>query len=510
MNYRALEDLIGILVKKAGSKLSNLAVEEDIDFLKEREAYLLGEISTLKSKLEANEYVNTYDRQRDEEENKYLSESLNSLNNSLADLDAKLSDKSIKTGPKRKLMGEKTLLLNEITEVKELLELSNLKLQNKAYFDESSRSKDEVTLAVLEQELVEVRKSLEEKNINPVLIGHRLLEAFKDEKPFTTVSDMFEILTSKARNEYERTTKEVKDSKIFELMDKYTTMKRDSSTSLENNNYSIDTIRQGLFEKEKYHNSRVETFKATLESIEKRKAELNTLIDESKKLYESVHRERQAKEDKLNSLVNVLYNELNLVVEEESYKKTVNDLRNEIADDKYLENKYDNDVQSFKDEVKNLDINYSNVNAEIAREERSLEIIHEKLSANAVDSLAKFEDKVNFLVYSNRIDSLVNEQQYLYVNVDVIKDEIISIWNKGEEGPNGGTRSSSTVKFGKNNPVVDVDVEDEPEVDEESVINEVTSMYDEVPETPVVSETPQVSDVNDDMDEAVEVIDYLE
>ena len=132
------------------------------------------------------------------------------------------------------------------------------------------------------------------------------------------------------------------------------------------------------------------------------------------------------------------------------------------------------------------------------------------MSANAVDSLAKFEDKVNFLVYSNRIDSLVNEQQYLYVNVDVIKDEIISIWNKGEEGPNGGTRSSSTVKFGKNNPVVDIDVEDEPEVDEESVINEVTSMYDEVPETPVVSETPQVSDVNDDMDEAVEVIDYLE
>ena len=58
MNYRALEDLIGILVKKAGSKLSNLAVEEDIDFLKEREAYLLGEISTLKTKLEANEYVN--------------------------------------------------------------------------------------------------------------------------------------------------------------------------------------------------------------------------------------------------------------------------------------------------------------------------------------------------------------------------------------------------------------------------------------------------------------------
>ena len=45
MNYRALEDLIGILVKKAGYKLSDLKIEEDIDVLKDRKKYLEGEIN---------------------------------------------------------------------------------------------------------------------------------------------------------------------------------------------------------------------------------------------------------------------------------------------------------------------------------------------------------------------------------------------------------------------------------------------------------------------------------
>ena len=68
MNYRALEDLIGILVKKAGYKLSDLKIEEDIDVLKDRKKYLEGEISTLKTKLDTYEYIDKDDRQKDEEE----------------------------------------------------------------------------------------------------------------------------------------------------------------------------------------------------------------------------------------------------------------------------------------------------------------------------------------------------------------------------------------------------------------------------------------------------------
>ncbi len=495
MNYRALEDLIGILVKKAGYKLSDLKVEEDIDFLEERKKYLESEIESLKNTLDTNPYVDKEEKVKDEDEKTYLEETLKGLKNSLADLDAKLNDKNTKLGTKRKLTGDKAILTLEIDKVNELLELVNLKIVNKAYFDSGMKTKDEVTLAVLQDELNEVNASLEVKYNNPVILGNKLLDAFKDNKSFEEVNGQFELLLNLARTEYDRTNGEVKDSNIFELMDKYTTMKRESSTNLENNEYSSEEIRQSLFQKEKYHNSRLDTFKKTLEGIEKRKEELRVLIDESKKLYDGVHKEINQKEDKLDYLVSVLYNESNLIVEEEDYKKSVNDLRSEIVDDKFLENKYNSDIQAFKDEIKNLDINHTNINAEMASEERSLEIIHDKLNNNkAFDNMNKFADKVNFLVYSNRIESLLNEQQYLYVNVDVIKDEVISLWNKGDDST---TKVQSKGYTPKQMPVVEEDDEEEVETleDEKDILQEVSSMYD---------------DNNSSQDNAVESIDFLE
>ena len=56
MNYKALEDLINILVKKSGYKLSDLKVLEDVDYLNDRKDYLEEEISKVKSRLNG-EYI---------------------------------------------------------------------------------------------------------------------------------------------------------------------------------------------------------------------------------------------------------------------------------------------------------------------------------------------------------------------------------------------------------------------------------------------------------------------
>ncbi len=500
MNYRALEDLIGILVKKAGFKLSDLKVTEDTDFLEDRKKYLEGEIATLKNKLDTYEYVDKDEKYKDEEEKKYLEESLSNLNNSLAELETKLNDKSTKSNTKRRLMGEKLLLDNEIANVKEMLELANLKLANKAYFDRSTRTKDEVNLDALESELREVNESLEIKYNHPVVLGNKLLDAFRANEPFNVVNETFEMLLSKARDEYDKTNKEIKDSNIFEVMDKYTSKKRDKANNLENSDYSSDSIKQELFEKEKYHNSRLDNFKATLSGIEKRKEELKTLIDESKRLYDDTQREREQKEDMLTSLVNTLYGEANLIIEEDDYKRIVNDLRNEIVDDKFLENKYNTDIQNFKEEVKNLDINYTNITNEITCEERSLEIIHEKLNNKAIDLMSKFEDKINFLVYSNRVENLVNEQQYLYVNVDVIKDEVAALWNKGEDATTISKSKNKEKATVLEETPVEEKHEEEPIVDE-PIINDTIEMTD----TMYDEELPETDGTGE-----IEVIDYLE
>lgn len=504
MNYRALEDLIGILVKKAGFKLSDLKVEEDTDFLEDRKKYIEGEIETLQNKLNTFEYINKDEKYKDEEERKYLEDSLNDLNNNLSELESKLSDKSTKSSTRRTLLGDKTILEQEIANVRELLSLADSKLSKKSYFDYSLKSKDEVNLDVLNKELDRINTSLEIKYNHPVVLGNKLLDAFRENKPFSQVNEMFDTLISKARDEFDKTSKEIKDSNIFDIMDKYTTKKRDTAGNLEENNYSSDSLKNELFEKEKYHNSRLDTFRNTLDGIEKRKEEVKVLIDESKRLYDGVLKEREQKEDILSDLINTLYGEANLIIEEDDYKKVINELRNEIVDDKFLENKYNTDIQGFKDELKNLDINTTNINTEITREERSLEIIREKLNNKAVDLMNKFQDKVNFLVYSNRVENLVNEQQYLYVNVEVIKDEVMSIWNRGDDNTTSG--KSSSKKDNKKSFIV----EETPEVTPEEPVE-----TEEFIQTPVTDEIT----VNDSMyDEElptegageIEVIDYLE
>ena len=198
MNYRALEDLIGILVKKSGFKLSDLKVEEDTDFLEDRKKYIEGEIESLKSKLNSYEYINKDERYKDEEERKYLEDSLNDLNNSLSELETKLSDKSTKSSTRRKLLGDKTILEQEIANVRELLTLADNKLTKKSYFDFNGKTKDEVNLDVLEAELSRINTSLEIKYNHPVVLGNKLLDAFKENKPFSQVSEMFDTLITKA------------------------------------------------------------------------------------------------------------------------------------------------------------------------------------------------------------------------------------------------------------------------------------------------------------------------
>ena len=81
MNYRALEDLIGILIKKSGYKITDLRVLEDTDYLTSRKNYLLEEIDNIKNKLDNSKYIDKDSKVKDEEEKKYLERTLSNLTN---------------------------------------------------------------------------------------------------------------------------------------------------------------------------------------------------------------------------------------------------------------------------------------------------------------------------------------------------------------------------------------------------------------------------------------------
>lgn len=511
MNYRALEDLIGILVKKSGYKITDLRVLEDTDYLVSRKNYLTEEIDSIKSKLDTHDYIDKDKKIKDEEEKKYLTETLNNLKNQKSELELKLNDKTLKCKVKAKTTGDIEVITKELNSVEELIEVVNYKLDNLSYTDDSDKSKDEVYLNTLERELSLVNEALDNKEKNSILIGTELLSAFKNNRTLVEVKDLLDTLTERAKNNYERTLDEIKGSNIFELIDLYNNKKNDITNVLEKNNYSSDEIKESLFEKTKYHNKRIETFKITITGIEKRKEELNTLIDESKNLFLSTRIERLKKEEKLKTLEELLFNESNLNNLESEYASIINLLNDEINSDKFLENKYELDIENFNEELRNLDINYNNLHNEIIKEERSLEILNDRIQNDGVDTLSKFEDKIKQLEYTNRINSLYNEQQYLYVNVDVIKEEIESIWSRGDD-----TQTNKVPKIKEELVKTSMYDEDEEETKESSSIEtqetsseEPVEIENTTEEKVNSSEEQETKEENTD-DDFLEDIDYFE
>lgn len=497
MNYKALEDLINILVKKSGYKLSDLKVLEDVDYLNDRKDYLEEEISKVKSRLNG-EYIDKDKKSKYEEERKYLEDSLSSLNSEKSSLEAKLEDTSNKE-LLDKTLAELDILTNEIARVRTSIKVVNFKLDSKDYIDTYSKEKDEVLLSSLEEELKLINKFIDIKENNSIRIGNTLLEEFKGGTSYESVKSQVDTLVDNARVNYNHTLDEIKGSNIFELIDKYSTSKKEYKERVEESNYDVDKEKESIFEKTRYHNKRIEALNSMNSGIMKRKEELNVLVEESLNLYNSSRSERLLKEEVLEELLSKLYKESNL---NSDLENIINNIRLDITNLKYLENKYNLDVQGYLEEIRNLDINSNNLQNEISLEERCLEILNNMLNTN-VSLVKDLETNIDLINATNRISSLTNEQQYLYVNVDVIKEEIENIWSKGND---------ERVIEHKTSSMYDEDEEEneDTKVDSVSEENEDTEVENSSVEETKDATEENPSEEKDEFEEELEDVDYLD
>lgn len=423
MNYRALEDLINILVKKTGYRLNDLKLEEDIDSLEERK--------------------------------------------------------------------------KDLEEEKESLDKEN--------------TKDKYIIESIDREIEIIENSLNIKFNNPVILGNKLLDAYRNNDTFESVSETFDTLVRKARSEYDKTHEEVKPTNIFELIDKYSTKKKNTLDKLDNTKYFSDENKESMVLRIGYHNSRIEELKRELEVIDRKKEEILSLQNYVEDVLKKVNKDIESKTNKLNSLIRKLYKENSISNDEKVYNTLINTIRYEISDLVYLREQYELDIENYKEKLKDLDIKVNEVNDRLNDEEKLLSITQDKIEQKENDLLDRLNDNIEGLNASNRVNNLTNEQQYLYVNVDVIRDEIINLWNR-------------------DNTSIDKKEEKEEELDRESIIN--SSMYDdedvddsieeddkeqdEVKEEPTEDKQDEKQDEESDEgdeelpDDNIEVIDYLD
>ncbi len=536
MNYKALEDLINILVKKSGTDLGIQIVSNEVARLEEKKKKLTKEKNKLEEKLEKNDYILQIEKDKDLNEKNYLEKTIKQLNQEKEEYYAELEAfnrilesgetyfKSVEEDINRlncllkKLMikneikpseenskyyeetienikglekeiNRKKYLEEEIIRVEDEINTNNTKLievekkiSESSYMDDLTFNKDKLILNNCKKEIEIVEKSMKMWQNSPEVLGGKILDAFKSDKDIKEVKEEIETLIKMANCELKYTQEEINGSNIFEVIDNYEKLSTNLESKVNSYTYDNEEEKNRIHIKQTYHKEKIAKCKANLEGINSRKAEVLNLISVSKNLSEDVKQARMCSENKLTYLEERLYTINTLDIADDELKNIdtlIGEIKTEIENNKYLENEYIDDIYAYKEELKNLDINYATLQNEINKEEKILEILNSEISSNDIceDKISKLSDSILLIEYTDRVKSLKNQQQYLYVDSKVIKEEIYNLWNRS----GSSDRKEIIVETEKDEikePITEIDEEQDNNHNENSNNNEVEILDD--------------------------------
>ena len=489
MNYKALEDLINILVKKSGTDLGVQVVSNEVARLEEKKKKLVKEKSKLDGKLEKGDYTLQIDKDKDLNEKSYLEKMIKLLNqekdeyyselegfnrvlesgetyfksleddvkrlNKLAKKfmiknEMRYSDETKKEyedtlttiNSKEKEINRKKYLEEEIVRVEDEINFNTIrlhevekKISESSYMDDLTFNKDKMMLTNCKKEIEIVDTSIEMWQNSAEVLGGKILDAFKSDKDVEEVKEEIDTLVKMANCELKCTQEEINGSNIFEIIDNYEKLSVNLRGKVSSYNYDNEEEKNRIHVKQTYHKEKISKCKANLDGINARKTEVLNLISVSKNLSEDVKQARMCSENFLAYLESRLYSVNTLDVQDEDLKEIdalIGEIKVDIENNKYLENEYIDDIYAYKEELKNLDINYATLQNEISKEEKILEILNSEISSNDIceNKIAKLADSVLLIEYGERLKSLKNQQQYLYVDSKVIKEEIYNLWKR--------------------------------------------------------------------------------
>ena len=553
MNYKALEDLINILVKKSGTDLAVQVVSNEVARLEEKKKKLVKEKSKLDDKLEKGDYVLQMDKDKDLNEKSYLEKMIKLLNQEKEEHYSELEgfNRTLESGEtyfksleedvkrlnklakkfmvkneikptdevkkeyeetiesiksKEKEINRKKYLEEEIVRIEDEINSNTIrlhevekKINESSYTDDLTFNKDKLMLENCKKEIEIVDASIEMWQNSAEVLGGKILDAFKSDKDISEVKEEIDALVKMANCELKCTQEEINGSNIFEIIDNYEKLSVNLRGKVFSYNYDNEEEKNRIHVKQTYHKEKISKYKANLEGINSRKAEVLNLISVSKNLSEDVKEARMHSENELYYLESRLYGVNTLDVQEDELKNIdalIGEIKVDIENNKYLENEYIDDIYAYKEELKNLDINYATLQSEINKEEKILEILNSEISSNDIceNKISKLADSVLLIEYNERVKSLKNQQQYLYVDSKVIKEEIYNLWKRS-----GSDDREEIVE--KKEEILESEENQEESISNEEEIHENNNVENDA-KTDVVSENAS----NDE----VEVLDDFE
>ncbi len=491
MNYKALEDLVNILVKKTGTDIESKTAEFEESKIDEKIKKLNKDKNKFKTQMSSKVYEDLVTKEKDENEKNYykknidvleeclkglkeevetfykvdetgeihlnsLLKELNSyesearalqreikhakdnglsklvvLNNEYDNTNTKLL--KVKQEMKRKLFLDEEIIRisDEICENKNRMNEVNTRITSSSYEDTLEKNNDEETLKSIEKEINLLSEKQNEWSVNAEILGGELLKKYKDGLKYEEAVNTLDKLVNMAVEVLKVTQKEITNSNIFTEMEKYNKLVADLKEKISKNKYKDTKLEKFNNRRKDYFTRKHSEYKDNLKEIDIRKNEVEKEIEELASSYEYIKNSRIELELDLFSLQNRFYsNDITDKTDREikDMEKYIGLVKSDIESYKQLESELVKDVYDYKAELKNLNINYSTIKSKMEDVVKGLESCK---NSDSTDKIEIVNDNLLYIEYENRLKSLVNEQQYLYVDPHVIKDEIKNIWNKG-------------------------------------------------------------------------------
>ncbi len=481
MDFKALEDLVNILVKKNGTELDAEIANYQKNKLEEKLKRIGKDISNFKNEVNEKRYYDEEARSKDEQkllqretEISALESTLNSYKeeldtfsrviesgetkyNSLLREKKNISTELVEINREQRiafLEGEsknteastveeklgnvydtlcrKTFLEEEIEiqsaellRLKETRDFIKTRIESDNYYKGLDKVRDKEELKILENEEKLIEECLKEWETNAELYGAYILDAYKSNKDFDYIREKLDYLVIGAKNELSKTQAEIEDSNIFKEMDKYVKLTEDLNEKIKTYSY-IDSEKEKIIEFEiEYKDKKLSKLKEKKKVLESDISSLESLIKEITHMYEVIKKNRILLKEKLNEKQERLFNTNLKIVSDKEMKdieSLISSIKDAIETSKEEENKYIKDINKYKCELTKKTCELKEITKEIESDNTSDE--------NNLNSLELLNDKILLLEYQNRLDSISKQKQYLYVDPEVIREEIEMLWNR--------------------------------------------------------------------------------
>lgn len=298
-------------------------------------------------------------------------------------------------------------------------------ISSKVFLLEKSGDQLELEYLLKEKELI--LSSLEEEQENALTYAEDILTAFNSNKPYAYIKDKIEKLCEIANKEYGFTFSEINETNIFTEMEKYNKIINDHKDKISQKKYINNPKSNVVSFMQAYKSGKLKSLYRRKSYIPDQINAINQIVEKLKIIRENLNLNKAITMKKLNDAKNEFYPQLL----KKYYKDNISEIKDII---KYLENEIEEmnklsesyliEIKKYEEEIIKKQKDQEDIEKEIYKEENNF--IPSDINNNA-DYL---KDKIEMLRSEDRLDSLMKEQQYLYVDVDVIKEEIELLWNK--------------------------------------------------------------------------------